>query len=112
MDHRPRTIALLGSTGSIGRSTLEVVNSSQGQLQIVALSAHRRLSELCEQARRYLPRYVVATDEQVAGQFDWSGLPRQTKLLVGRAAVEQIARLPEVDVVVAAVVGSAGLAGT
>jgi 1-deoxy-D-xylulose-5-phosphate reductoisomerase len=112
MDERPRTIALLGSTGSIGRSTLEVVSSSQGQLKILALAAHRRLAELCLQAQRYLPRFVVATDEQAARRFSWSALPPQSELLTGQQGLEQIARLPEVDIVLAAVVGSAGLTGT
>ena len=112
MDPRPRTIALLGSTGSIGRSTLDVVGSSRGQLQIVALSAHRRLAELCQQATSIQPRFVVATDEQAARRFDWSGLPQGTELLIGQSGLEQIVRLPEVDVVLAAVVGSAGLQGT
>lgn len=112
MAHRPRTIALLGSTGSIGRSTLEVVGATDGRFQIIALSAHRRLVELCQQAQRHVPRYVVATDEHAARAFDWTGLPRQTELLVGQAGLERIVRLPEVEVVVAAVVGSAGLEGT
>ena len=112
MASRPRTIALLGSTGSIGRSTLDVVAASHGQLTIVALSAHRRLAELCDQAAAVLPRFVVATDEQAARRFDWSGLPKGTELLIGQIGLEQIVRLPEIDVVLAAVVGSAGLTGT
>jgi 1-deoxy-D-xylulose-5-phosphate reductoisomerase len=112
MAKSPRKIALLGSTGSIGRSTVEVVGGSQGQLQILALSANRRLAELCQQAQRLLPQFVIATDEATAARFDWSSLPRQTKLLVGQEGLEQVVRLPEVDVVVAAVVGSAGLTGT
>jgi len=112
MPHSPRKIALFGSTGSIGRSTIEVVCGSSGQLEIIALSAHRRLTELCEQARRILPRFVIATDEALASRFDWSALPRQTQLLVGQSGLEQIVRLPELDVVVSAVVGSAGLTGT
>jgi 1-deoxy-D-xylulose-5-phosphate reductoisomerase len=112
MPQRPRKIALLGSTGSIGRSTVEVVGGSQGHLQIIALSAHRRLKELCHQAQRLLPRYVVATDEAASARFDWSALPRDTKLLVGHEGLEQVVQLPEVDIVLSAVVGSAGLTGT
>ena len=112
MPERPRKIALLGSTGSIGRSTVDVVCGSQGQLQIVALSAHRRLRELCEQAQRLGPRFVVAADESAAADFDWSGLPRETQLLVGHRGLEQVVGLPEIDIVLSAVVGSAGLTGT
>lgn len=112
MEAIARKIALLGSTGSIGQSTLEVVAASGGQLEVVALTAHHRLAELCQQARRFSPRFVVATDEKTARQHDWTGLPRGTELLAGRDAVRRVVGLPEVDVVLAAVVGSAGLAGT
>jgi 1-deoxy-D-xylulose-5-phosphate reductoisomerase len=112
MDHGKRRIALLGSTGSIGRSTLDVVHDRASDFQVVALSAHRRFDLLCQQAQRFLPKCVVAIDDQAAGRFDWSALPRETKLLKGQAGLAEVARLPEVDVVVAAVVGSAGLQGT
>jgi 1-deoxy-D-xylulose-5-phosphate reductoisomerase len=112
MNQAPRKIALLGSTGSIGHSTIDVVAASQGRLQIVALSGHRHLGELCQQAHRLLPQFVVATDEAAATRFDWSGLPRDTQLLTGQAGLERIVRLPEVDVVLSAVVGSVGLRGT
>ena len=70
------------------------------------------LTELCQQAHRLLPQYVIATDEAAAGRFDWSALPRQTKLLLGQAGVDEVVGLPEIDIVVSAVVGSAGLTGT
>jgi 1-deoxy-D-xylulose-5-phosphate reductoisomerase len=107
-----RKIAVFGSTGSIGCSALEVVRHSGGKLQISAISAHRCLDELLAQAQEFLPKYVVATDERAASQFDWSGLPRQTRLLVGQAGLEEVVRLPDVEIVLAAIVGSAGLTGT
>jgi 1-deoxy-D-xylulose-5-phosphate reductoisomerase len=112
MSQRPRKIALLGSTGSIGCATLDVVEASHGGLQVVALSAHHRLAQLCEQARRLQPRYVVASDAGAARQFDWSGLPQGTELVVGKEGVQRAVGASEVDVVVEAVVGSAGLLGT
>src|SRR5437763_15542081 len=108
----PRNMAVFGSTGSIGRSALDVARQSGGKLQITAISAHRCLKEIVAQAQEFLPRYVIATDEAAASQFDWSGLPRQTRLLVGQAGLEEVVRLPEVEIVVAAIVGSAGLTGT
>jgi 1-deoxy-D-xylulose-5-phosphate reductoisomerase len=108
----PRKIAILGSTGSIGRSTLEVVRHSRGKLAVVALSAHRSCDELLRQAIELEPRFVVVADEAAARQCDWSQLPRGTELVVGPRGVERVVQLPEVDVVLAAVVGSAGLAGT
>lgn len=112
MTARPRRIAVLGVTGSIGRNTLEVARHSAGQLEIVAMSGHKRCAELVELAQQWRPRYVVCTDEIAARESVWSHLPRETELLVGQPGVERIVRLPEVDAVVAAVVGSAGLTGT
>jgi 1-deoxy-D-xylulose-5-phosphate reductoisomerase len=112
MNDFPRRIAVFGSTGSIGRSALDVVRHSAGRLQIIALSAHRHLEELVAQAQEFVPAYVVATDADAADGFDWSGLPEQTKFLVGQAGLEEVVRLSEVDIVLAAVVGSAGLTGT
>jgi 1-deoxy-D-xylulose-5-phosphate reductoisomerase len=112
MTPRTASVAILGSTGSIGRNTLEVIAASQGTLRAVALSAHTSLELLVEQAQRYRPRYVVAADEAAAGGCDLAGLPSETELLVGPEGLETIARLPEIDIVVAAIVGSAGLRGT
>jgi 1-deoxy-D-xylulose-5-phosphate reductoisomerase len=112
MTEPKRNIALLGSTGSIGRSTIEVVEASSDKLQIFAISAHQRLPELCEQAKKLRPRYVIASDELAAKRFDWSELPSGTELLVGQSAVSQVVQHKDVDIVVSAVVGSAGLTGT
>lgn len=107
-----KQIAVLGSTGSIGQSTLDVLASSQGRLRAHSLSAHTRLDSLLTQAQQTNPRWVVATNETEAAQFDWSALPRETELLIGRAGIEQAVRSDEVDVVLSAIVGSAGLHGT
>src|SRR6187401_1122881 len=112
MHHSPRRIALFGATGSIGASALDVVRHSGGRHAIVALSSHHRLPELCRQAQEFQPQFVIATDEAAARKFDWSPLPPSTELLVGPAGLERAVRLPEVEIVLAAIVGSAGLAGT
>ena len=112
MPEPPRTIAILGSTGSIGRSTLEVIQASEGRLEVFALTANKSFSLLCSQAAQFQPQWVVATDPAEAERFDWSALPRTTRLLGGPEGVQQVAAAAEVDVVVAAVVGSAGLTGT
>ncbi len=106
-----RKIVVLGSTGSIGRNTLDVVAASEGRLQVIGLSANRSCQQLLDQARRIRPRWVVVTDERRGQQFDWSGLPAETELLMGTEAIERMASADEVDVVVASIVGSAGLAG-
>jgi 1-deoxy-D-xylulose-5-phosphate reductoisomerase len=105
-------VAILGSTGSIGRNTLQVIAASGGSLQAVALSAHTSLELLQRQAAETRPRWIVASDCQAAKACDWSALPRDVERLVGPEALETISRHPEVDVVVSAIVGSAGLRGT
>jgi 1-deoxy-D-xylulose-5-phosphate reductoisomerase len=112
MSTTSRNVAILGSTGSIGQSTLEVIRASQGRLKAVALTAHRQLDQLCKLANEFQPRWIVATDRESAKNADWSSLNSQTQLLEDEAGIEQIVTSDEVDIVVSAIVGSAGLKGT
>ncbi|MEX0613413.1 MAG: 1-deoxy-D-xylulose-5-phosphate reductoisomerase [Pirellulales bacterium] len=112
MSAAPKNVAVLGSTGSIGTNALEVIEASEGRLRAVALSAHGKLERLLEQARRLKPRWIVATDEPHARRFDWSSLPEETQLLTGAQGLMQVAAAEEVDVVLGAIVGSAGLRST
>jgi 1-deoxy-D-xylulose-5-phosphate reductoisomerase len=112
MTERVTHVAVLGSTGSIGRNTLEVIAGSGGCLRAVALSAHTSVRLLEEQAERVRPRCIVVTDPGAAAGHDWSRLPEGVELLVGPEALLQVAADPAVDVVVAAIVGRAGLEGT
>ena len=105
-----KKVALFGSTGSIGRSTVAVLSASQGRLEASILSAHRNLGLLVEQARQLKPPQVVATDSEAAQAFDWSELPSETELLIGPESLERV--VASVDVVVAAIAGSAGLRST
>lgn len=107
-----KRIAVLGSTGSIGTSSLEVIAASSGRLRAIALSAHRRFDVLVTQAQQFRPRWVIATDEAAADRFRWSGLPIDTELVVGQRGLEQVAADAEVDLVLAGIVGSAGLQST
>jgi 1-deoxy-D-xylulose-5-phosphate reductoisomerase len=107
-----KNLAVLGSTGSIGRNTLEVAENSQGRLRIVALSAHGNLALLEEQARRVRPRWIIVTDPVAAARHDWSALPEGVELLTGAEGIARVVRDPAVDTVVVAIVGSAGLQGT
>src|SRR5437868_15162952 len=99
MSAGPQHVAVLGSTGSIGVSALEVIAASGGRLKAVALAARRRCRELLAQAQAFRPRWVVVTDEAAAKQCDWSGLPAETELLCGAGALARVASAPEVDVV-------------
>ena len=78
-----KNIAVLGSTGSIGASTLEVVAASGGRLKIAALAARNSTQILLEQARQFRPRWIVVSDAEAAQRQDWSTLPTETELLVG-----------------------------
>jgi len=112
MTDQPKQVAVLGSTGSIGRSALEVIEASDGRLQAIALSAHSSFDSLVDQASRLRPRWVLATDEQAAAAFDWSALPAECELLIGHAALLQVVAEKQVDTVLVAIVGSAGLEST
>jgi 1-deoxy-D-xylulose-5-phosphate reductoisomerase len=107
-----KNVAVFGSTGSIGKNALEVIAASEGRLNAIALSAYGKLDLLLEQARQFRPRWVIAADETAARQFDWSDLPEGTELLTGPSALAKVAAEGEVDVVLAAIVGSAGLRST
>jgi 1-deoxy-D-xylulose-5-phosphate reductoisomerase len=107
-----KQVAVLGSTGSIGRSALEVISASGGRLAAAALSAHTSVQRLVEQAAATRPRHLVISDEVAARQISPGDLPTGTQLLVGQEGLRTIAQAPHVDIVLAAIVGSAGLCGT
>ena len=111
MPDRTRKVAVLGSTGSIGKSTLEVIAASGGRLQAAALSAHSNLELLAAQACEVRPRWVIASDAAAAAEQAWPRFPASVELLTGQEGIEQAVAQPEIDVVVAAIVGSAGLRG-
>lgn len=108
----PTQVAVLGSTGSIGSNTLEVIAASGSKLRVAALSAHSKFSRLVAQAQQFLPRWVIATDGRAASKFNWSQLPKETQLLLGAESLDQVVSSSDVDVVVAAIVGRAGLEST
>src|SRR5205085_1999066 len=82
------------------------------RLQAVGLSAHRSFDALLEQARRCKPRWITLTDADAARRFDRRQLNGTTELLVGTEGIQRMVSDPEVDVVLTAIVGAAGLAGT
>ena len=107
----PRRIVVLGSTGSIGTNCLDVIDHLGGRLQTLGLSAHRNWPTLLEQARRCRPRWVAVTDPDAARAFDRTPLDG-VRRLHGPEGIEAMVTDPDADVVVSAIVGSAGLAGT
>ena len=103
-------VVVLGSTGSIGVNTLDVVARHPGQFEVFALSAFRRVEDLARQCATFGPRYaVVPTPEQAARLRGMLGSAVRTEVLHGDRALEELAAHPEVDSVMAAIVGAAGL---
>jgi len=109
---RPLNVAVLGSTGSIGGSTLEVAAASAGRLRPWLLAACRSTKRLVEQAQAVRPAWVVVTDETAASNPELKELPSETRLAVGQDALCELVQSGEVDRVVSAIVGAAGLAST
>ena len=107
-------LAILGATGSIGASTLDVVARHPDRFQVVALSGHSRVELLAAQCRLCHPAYAVvgsaADARRLAPLLKDSDL--RTEVLHGADALIQVASLPEVDAVMAAIVGAAGLPPT
>ncbi|HEY1898868.1 MAG TPA: 1-deoxy-D-xylulose-5-phosphate reductoisomerase [Steroidobacteraceae bacterium] len=107
-------IAVLGATGSVGVNTLDVVARHPDRYQVIALGAHRNVELLLEQIRQFRPAVAALTDPAAARLLEQRvkalGLP--TQVLSGPESLETLATLPEVDQVMAAVVGAAGLRST
>ncbi len=109
-DRRTTRMVVLGSTGSIGTSTLDVADHLRDRLRVVGLSAHSRIDLLIEQAQFFRPRFVCLTD--LSASIDSGLLPAGCELLRGPDGVARMVSDAGVDTVVTAIVGSAGLAGT
>jgi 1-deoxy-D-xylulose-5-phosphate reductoisomerase len=111
---KKRQLVVLGSTGSVGVSTLDVAARHPDRFEILALTAHRRIDLLFEQCRQFAPRYAVAADadhaEMLRTRVHAAGL--STEVLAGTEGLARVASLPEADTVMAAIVGIAGLAPT
>ncbi|UCF17642.1 MAG: 1-deoxy-D-xylulose-5-phosphate reductoisomerase, partial [Phycisphaerales bacterium] len=104
-----KQIAILGSTGSIGRNAIEVIDALGPGYRIFALTAHSNVQLLADQVRRYRPRFVAVTDSDRAPELGEMLADLDVEILVGPDALTTIAQIDEVDVVLAAVVGAAGL---
>jgi 1-deoxy-D-xylulose-5-phosphate reductoisomerase len=110
-----KKLAILGSTGSIGQSTLSICESFPDRYEVVSLAAGRNLDEAFAQCRRWQPRVVSLATEELAAALTQrlreAGLAA-TKVVHGSAGTVRVATLPEVNFVVSAIVGVAGLEAT
>jgi len=104
-----RNIAVLGSTGSIGQSALRVIDALGPEYAVVGLSAHSSVESLADQARRHRPKYAAITNTDYSGQLRELVGDLDVEVLAGPESLIEIVELAEVDTVLTAVVGSAGL---
>ncbi|WP_432218744.1 1-deoxy-D-xylulose-5-phosphate reductoisomerase [Pseudomonas kribbensis] len=111
---RPQQVTVLGATGSIGLSTLDVIARHPERYQVFALSGFTRLSELFALCVRHVPQFAVVPEVAAARglQDDLRAAGLSTRVLVGEEGLCQVAAAPEVDAVMAAIVGAAGLRPT
>ncbi len=109
-----QNLTVLGATGSIGKSTLDVVARHPERYRVFALTAHRQVDLLFQQCQQFQPRYAVLLDEAAAADLRTrlSAAGLNTEVLCGVEALEQVSAAPEVDSVMAAIVGAAGLRPT
>ena len=109
-----RGLVILGSTGTIGENTLDVAGRHPDRFRVVALAARTNHESLFEQCRRYRPEYAALLDPaaaaRLAARVAAEGLP--TRVLAGSEALSTVAALPQAELVMAAIVGAAGLAPT
>ncbi len=107
-------ITILGATGSIGKSTLDVIKRQPERYKVYALTAHTSVQELAEQCKEFNPKYAVLADdasrESLVEALAVSGC--ETEVLSGGQALKDVAQAPEVDILMAAIVGAAGLEPT
>ena len=107
-------LVILGATGSIGQSTLKVVAEHPERFEVLALTAQRSVNAMLALCRTYKPRYAVMSDPAAASELQRALQPSHspTEVLAGEQALQQLAAHPDADLVMAAIVGSAGLLPT
>jgi len=104
-----KQVAILGSTGSVGRNALRVIDALGSEYEVTALSAHSNIKLLAEQAKKYRPKFVAVTDAGKAKEFGRMSGGLDIEVLAGQEGLAAIAERSEVDIVLLAVVGAAGL---
>ena len=107
-----KKLCILGSTGSIGENTLDIVRQHPDLYRIVSLSAHTQIDKLAKQAREFLPQVVVVANQALAQKISSMIDLNQTRVLWGEAGLLEAVLHPDVDTVMAAIVGAAGLLPT
>ncbi|MFK8068140.1 MAG: 1-deoxy-D-xylulose-5-phosphate reductoisomerase [Gammaproteobacteria bacterium] len=107
-------VTILGSTGTIGVNTLDVIGRHQNKFCVIALTANKNVDDLFDQCEKWKPRYAVLADEDSAEQLQ-TRLKQafsETEVLAGHSGLEHVASMQETDYVMAGIVGAAGLLPT
>jgi len=104
-----KRIAILGSTGSVGKKALQVIDALGPDYAVIALSAHSNVELLAQQARRHKPKFVAVTNTDYAEQLRELVGGLDVEVLTGPESLVEISKSEEVDIVLTAVVGAAGL---
>lgn len=104
-----KKVAILGSTGSIGKSALEVIAALESEFEVAALTAHSRMDLLARQVAAFKPRYAAVTDPLKADAFEQMAAGFKGRILKGEGSLVELASLEDVDIVLCAIVGAAGL---
>ncbi len=107
-----KRIAVLGSTGSIGTSCLEVAQAHAERVSVFGITAHRNWKMLAEQAHRFHVSVAIITDASLENVVDRTLFPEETDVRFGAAAAGELAAHPDVNVVIVGIVGAAGLRST
>lgn len=109
-----KNITVLGATGSIGLSTLDIIARHPEEFRVTALTAHKNIDALFELCKKHQPEYAVVTDENNTKVLRDKLKDQSLKIevLTGNAGLEQVASLSQVDTVMGAIVGAAGLLPT
>ncbi len=107
-----KNIAVIGSTGSIGTQTLEIIKENKDVFNVLVLSANKNSDLLIKQSIMFLPKYVVVTDEESYKKVVFGLKKHEIKVLFGESGLCEVVSLKEVDVVLMAIVGFAGLLPT
>ncbi|MFP4016135.1 MAG: 1-deoxy-D-xylulose-5-phosphate reductoisomerase [Halanaerobiales bacterium] len=107
-----KKIVVLGSTGSIGTQTLEVIDHLNGEWDVLGLTANNNLDLLAKQAAKYKPDYLVIGNEELKSELEYRVKDMNIKVLTGDTGLEYLAGALELDLVINALVGAAGLTPT
>jgi 1-deoxy-D-xylulose-5-phosphate reductoisomerase len=106
---KKKNLVILGSTGSIGRSALDVVRNNADRINVIGFSAHSNTRLLIEQIEDFRPKFIAVTDKAAYDTLRNSGRVGKSELLDFDTGIESMATLPDADIILNAITGAAGL---